>query len=90
MLMTSFGKGNKAVRDKYIIGDNVSDIDDSWENKKAALSVEVCGKSFSVSNKENDSCEIVKVNNSVLSENKKDDDLIHCKKTGRNIFWETV
>ena len=87
MLMTSFGRGNKAVRDKYIIGDKVSDIDDSWENKKAALSVEVCGKSFNISKKENDDCEPVKVNNPVLSGNKKDDDLIHCRKNLEEMYF---
>lgn len=87
MLMTSFGRGNKAVRDKYIIGDKVSDIDDSWENKKAALSVEVCGKCFNISKKENDDCEPVKVNNPVLSGNKKDDDLIHCRKNLEEMYF---
>ncbi len=87
VLMTSFGKGNKAVRDKYIIGDKVSDINDSWENKKAALSVEVCGKSFNISNKENDSCKPVKVNNPVSSGNKKDDDLIHCQKKLEEMYF---
>ena len=87
VLMTSFGQGNKAVRDKYIIGDKVSDINDDRKNKKAALLVEVCGKSFNISKKENDDCDPVKVNNPVVSRNKKDDDLIHCRKKLEELYF---
>lgn len=89
VLLTSFGKGNKAIRDKYIIGENIADIDSIEENKRAALTVEICEKGFNVSRKENDYNGLgkVRVNNPVLSKNKGNDDLIHCRKNLEQLYF---
>lgn len=82
ILMTSFGKGNQALRDKYISGNDVVDA-----SEKAVLSVLPEDKEFSVSGR---MIKDASVDNPIVSKRKPGEDLICCReKLERMYFGKT-
>lgn len=84
MLMTSFGKGNTALRDKYVNGDNISDA-----SPDAVLSVDVEGKSLMVSGriKTQDGSQNASVDNPMFSKKKTGQDLICCREKLEQMYF---
>lgn len=79
LLMTSFGKGNQAHRDKYIVDDKIEEA-----SKDSKLSVDVCGQGFNISNRNIDDAY---VDNPVYSRKKAGQDLIHCREQLEKMYF---
>lgn len=85
ILMTSFGKGNQALRDKYIDGEDITDA-----SEDAVLSVQAHEKSFVVSGRIRlqDDTQNASVNNPMLSQKKPGQDLIRCREKLERMYFD--